>query len=348
VSTVVVRILASAGWVIGALAVGWAVIDAAADPAFPAVMFVFATVGLVVVTVRPRHPVGWLLVAQGTFSILGDVAGPYARATLDADPASLTGAVAGWLNPWVFLLGIVSAWTMFLLYPDGKVPSPRWRPVLWLALAGFALTLLTGAFATRFPAELLAELEATAHLPGAGSTVATAAYYSVFGLIPLSLASLVARFRVSGRVVRQQMKWPLLAAVPWAAGIGLLAIRGTAPWEAPPAVAVLLFVGFFAVPVRSPPAPISRSRPPPSRSRRPSGRCAAASSVSSIGVSAGPATTPRARWRPSPTACGTRSTSTPWPPSSVRRPPGRYSPGPRGCGWWRADGETRTPAMPCS
>lgn len=83
----------------------------------------------------PRHPVGWLFILIGASHGVAVVAGQYALAAGVYDwPARIA---AGWISGWSWAPGMFLPLTvLILLFPDGGLPSPRWRPVLWLAIAG--------------------------------------------------------------------------------------------------------------------------------------------------------------------------------------------------------------------
>jgi hypothetical protein len=95
-----------------------------------------ATVGAVLVTRRPRHPVGWLLLGLGVSMIVLGAASDYASYALLAGAGPLPGARwaalfadIGWIL-WPAAIGFV-----LLLTPTGSPPSPRWRWWVWLAAA---------------------------------------------------------------------------------------------------------------------------------------------------------------------------------------------------------------------
>ena len=107
---------------------------------------VYATLGLVVATRRPRHPVGWLLMGCGLAASIQGTVDQYASL---AEAADLPGRVHGL---WAFSLA-QRAWfglmvLLFLLFPTGRLPSPRWRPVAWSLVAGLGLVMLTQALAS--------------------------------------------------------------------------------------------------------------------------------------------------------------------------------------------------------
>jgi hypothetical protein len=175
----------------------------------------FPIVGALIASKHPKNPVGWICLAIGLFwmeifledSIPGS--GPY-PVTTDALTQSL------WIPP-VGLLGIY----LILLFPDGKLPSRRWRPLAWLSgvvmvLASLGITFAPGPLEGHPGVRNPLGLEALGH-----PWVATAAFI-VLLLLPLcmlaSALSLVLRYRRSGGEEREQIKWIAFAA----AVVGLL------------------------------------------------------------------------------------------------------------------------------
>ena len=94
-----------------------------------------ALVGALLVSRRPRNVVGWLLVVTGSVFILQALAGNYALAGLAAGTGSLPGGQwAAWACLWLPGPGLIAAVVALPLYfPDGRLPSPRWRPFAWAA-----------------------------------------------------------------------------------------------------------------------------------------------------------------------------------------------------------------------
>jgi hypothetical protein len=168
---------------------------------------VFALVGALVASRQPRNPIGWILEAVVLLSAVTSVMIGY-TSTAD-DPA----AVAVWLDDWIadIWIGLVAV-GIPLLFPDGRLPSPRWRVPAWLAAGLFALGVLGRALGDR-----VLETEAPGTwpnpyaLPGvAGDVMAAIASLSVlvYGVPPLiAIAGLVVRMRRSHGVERQQLKW---------------------------------------------------------------------------------------------------------------------------------------------
>jgi len=122
------------------------------DFAFRATVIVAScsTVGVLIASRRPAHPIGWLFSAVGLLSGVHLFCGEYAIYALVVERGSLPGGrVSAWTVGWLWVpLNALLAFVA-LLFPDGKLPSPRWRPIGWLngvmALAGsFAAAFLPG------------------------------------------------------------------------------------------------------------------------------------------------------------------------------------------------------------
>jgi two-component system, NarL family, sensor kinase len=100
------------------------VVDVVSYTAFLA----WTAVGSVIVSRRPRNRIGWLLCAAGLLILLGAFALHYALARLLGGWPSLPGGrAAAWLAPWTTVLGLSLWFWLLLLFPDGHLPSPRWR-----------------------------------------------------------------------------------------------------------------------------------------------------------------------------------------------------------------------------
>ena len=187
-----------------------------------------ATVGAVVASRRPRHPVGWLLLGLGLSVIALGTSDAYAAYGLLARPGSLP--AARWAAVYVdvswatlsTLLGFI-----LLLTPTGSLPSPGWRwwSRLVMAAAAVSLTLSTD------PMDPPYEAVANPLMVRSGPLVAVARLADIITLVGVLVAagSLVVRFRRSRGTERLQLRWVALAAalagvavafilVSWAAG----------------------------------------------------------------------------------------------------------------------------------
>ena len=188
--------------------------------------------GTMIVVRQRRNVIGWLLLAVPLWATFAFLAGDYATYTLVTAPGSLpAGRAAAWIDRWAIVPTLSIPILLFLLFPDGRVPSRRWRPVLWLACAAPAVTALlfaltpgrmTGAFAQLTTVRVINPTG----IPGAGGVLPPLSVATgLASLLAAVLAgvSLVVRFRSRRGDERQQIKW--LAFV----GVAFLRSSGS-PW----------------------------------------------------------------------------------------------------------------------
>jgi hypothetical protein len=221
-------------------------LGAAVGPVLAAVSA--TTVGAVLASRRPRHPVGWLLLLLGLALAWAGVPPAYAAYGLLARPGALPAAHAV-ARSWPII--IVTAQTalsfVLLLTPTGTLPSPRWR---WWARVTAAATasLLLGLALARGPLDPQYQvLGGPFDFRGQGGMllVVNQLALAVTTLaVVVGAASLVMRFRRAQGVERQQLRWVAAAAalaVPAAAvALGGLAVGATA-------VVTWTIAGCFAV-----------------------------------------------------------------------------------------------------
>jgi hypothetical protein len=180
---------------------------------------VAAPVGGLVASRRPRNPVGWIVLGHAFFFALGEFSRQYAIYGLLTQPGSLPLARALASPPyWVWFPGLMLVLSFLPLYfPDGRLASPRWRPVAWLAVLATVILTATavvrpGTGETRsVPNPLGVEaLGATGSLFAAVDVVVPATWLALAGA---SVASLAVRYRRSRGEERQQVKWFAFAMV---------------------------------------------------------------------------------------------------------------------------------------
>jgi hypothetical protein len=150
----------------------------------------------------PENPYGWLWLGFGLGLALQQLAEPYAAYAL-VEPGSLVAPrTISQILERGGPLALVLAPFLFLLFPTGRLPSRRWRPVAWAAaMAGVVLLGLTLFYPSPDQAG------------GMIAAAAVAAVGVIFGVIIISALSLVVRYRRASGVERQQLKWFALAAV---------------------------------------------------------------------------------------------------------------------------------------
>jgi signal transduction histidine kinase len=184
--------------------------------AFTPLLLAFAVVGAIVASHRPANPIGWLFLAEGLAFSLGVATDAYASyvtrpgvaAPVSVAWADWLGAIAGELA-FLFVLAI-------LLFPDGRLPSPRWRVVAWLIVAGEALMVLmavTSSAALQVQTAAV-RVSPVRLIPDSLAEPVINVVQTAF--VPLTLAAaagLVMRYRRATPDVRHQIKWVAYASL---------------------------------------------------------------------------------------------------------------------------------------
>ena len=215
---------------------------------------VFGVLGFVVAWRKPGNPLGWLLLGAVGFLVLSGAAGAYAVAVYrEHHPGLPLGWVAVLLQPgWapaIALFGLT-----VLLFPDGRLPGPRWRWALWAYLAVAALWIAgTVVISVWAIARHHVQVDSGGNLLAIDHPTGWAAWWgTVQGLFfPLlgacwlaSLAGQVLSYRRSSGERREQLKW-LIGGSAIAVTGGLLAV----PFSNSPdrALKIIGSVGLVAV-----------------------------------------------------------------------------------------------------
>ena len=178
----------------------------------------FEIVGTIVVRQIPGNRIGWICIVIGLGGVLGGTVSDY---QIYAPAHGLAGgALASLISTVVAFPAIALAFTFLpLLFPDGHLPSPRWRFVGWLA--GFDIALLAVAFG--FAASSASPpIETSVRLippgPLAEALQTTAATMTIIAVVSCASA-LVARYRTAAREVRLQLKWVAAAVTVFAVSL---------------------------------------------------------------------------------------------------------------------------------
>jgi hypothetical protein len=189
---------------------------------------VAATVGAVLASRLPRHPVGWLLLGVGLSVAGSGVADGYARYGLVARPGVLP--AARWIaiySPATNIIGLALVGYVLLLTPTGSPPSPRWRWWGRLAAAGpvaFVAALTVGPGLVIPPYDTVIDPVAIPALAGAVLVAIVAGFFLTVAGLVVGAGSLVARFRRARGVERQQLRWLALAAALTGAGAAVVGV----------------------------------------------------------------------------------------------------------------------------
>lgn len=176
------------------------------------------TIGILVVRNRPLNSVGWILIFGGLSLAWHAAVGQYVRYTVVTQPRALPGTtLLSWLTFWTWIpvMGIL-VFFLPLYFPDGRLPSLRWRPVLWVGVIAIVLmSLLLAISPGPFDASL-PEVDNPYALPLSPQAEQALTSATVLFTLPAlagAVAAPIARFRRSQPIERQQLKWFAFAAV---------------------------------------------------------------------------------------------------------------------------------------
>jgi hypothetical protein len=184
----------------------------------------FSVPGAVLVGYRSANPIGWILSAMGLILGVSLFLNEYGYYALRTNPGSVPGGVlAAWLASVVWFPAVGLVPLLFLLVPDGSLPSRRWRPVAWTTVVAMAVVIVAGAFS---PGPIGGD-----PLPGAPQNpvgieparqvlelAGAVAFLVIPALAVVALLAPVLRFRRAQGVERQQLKWFAYGALLMAAG----------------------------------------------------------------------------------------------------------------------------------
>jgi hypothetical protein len=234
---------------------------AESDIAVFAIVLALAPVGFVVARRQPGNPLGWMFLALAALSALGPAAGAYAWLSYRLGH-HLPLAVAAVFLALYWCPVIATFPLVILLFPDGRLPSPRWRPVLWGYLA-VAASWPVSVYAVAISAvatgdvHILAggDLRAVDYPAGSSAWLgsvetvilpAMAVFWLVF------VARQVASWRRADGERRQQLKWLMSGAAVCMAATTFVAVGSTLDTSASPAVQAItnvVSIGILALPV---------------------------------------------------------------------------------------------------
>jgi hypothetical protein len=198
---------------------------------FVVAMLSFAAVGVLIAVRLPKNAIGWLLLAIGfSWGLVVATDGYLIRAT-ELSPGSLpnpslVAAISGSL--WVLPIGLMGNY-LILLFPDGHLPSARWRPLAWISAGALVVSTISILFS---PGSL-----ADVGLPGETNPLGVESLEAVLEalqvaivLIPITIVvsavALIGRYRRSRAEERVQLKW-LTAAGATVACLYLVAMAGS-------------------------------------------------------------------------------------------------------------------------
>ena len=169
----------------------------------------FSVIGALIVSRQPRNAIGWIYCGVGLLVGLVALAHGYADYWLASGSGIRSLAeTAAWFGSWAWIpLVLVPTSLLLLLFPDGRLLSPRWRPVAWCAgigIVGYALSsaLETGGLGDypKIPNPYGVDSPLVGMVGLAGAILAGCSTVA-------SAVSLIVRLRRAGSEQRQQIKW---------------------------------------------------------------------------------------------------------------------------------------------
>jgi hypothetical protein len=219
-------------------------------------------VGFLVARRQPGNPIGWMFLGLAALGALGAVGGAYAMLSYQLGHHLPLAGVGLFLAPLFWYPLFVTLPLVILLFPDGRLPSPRWRPVLWAYLAAGACWLVSiyavtaGALAAGDVHFVTGgDLRAVQYPAGSSAWLGSveAVILPVLAVFWLaSVASQVLAWRHADGEHRQQLKWLASGAAVGVAALAVTAIAGTLGTSASPALLAVVNIapiGLAALPV---------------------------------------------------------------------------------------------------
>jgi uncharacterized membrane protein YhdT len=177
----------------------------------------FSTVGALVASRRPENPVGWLLCLYGLVITISHFSVQYAIYALLAQPNSLpAGEALVWIVSWILPIIIGLSVFYILLFPNGRLPSRRWRPLAWLTVAFILVGVISSAFSPGALLGVLGPIENPLGIEGFSNVYYKALLYFISTVLLVAVAlSVFMRLRRAVGVERQQIKWFAYAAAAY-------------------------------------------------------------------------------------------------------------------------------------
>jgi hypothetical protein len=179
------------------------------DWSFTTFAIPLAVVGALITARRPGNRIGVLLLIGGLSISVEKVAEELTSYGVRS-PGAIPGVgLIGWVSNLAWIPVILVLLLLPVLFPDGRPPSPRWRPVVWAIVAGAVVTIVLAALIPTIAIE--PSLRSPLALPGSAGATLEQVLEVVFLGIPVAavaaMAAMVVRFRRARGTERQQLKW---------------------------------------------------------------------------------------------------------------------------------------------
>src|SRR5215217_3616289 len=214
---------------------------------FLATVLTFSVVGAIIASRQPRNAIRWIFCGIGLLVGINSLGGGYAEYRLAGGSAAgrLT-ETAAWFSTWTWILLVyVPTSFLLLLFPDGRPPSPRWRPVAWCAAFGI-IGFVAGYALQPGPLEDYPQIVNPYGVDSSIVTLGVAGALLGAASMVASAVSLIVRMRRAGSEQRQQIKW---LAYGGAVAVGTVFAGGVISiWNTNVSIGVIGF-GLLGLPV---------------------------------------------------------------------------------------------------
>ena len=219
--------------------------------AVSAIIGVFSAVGYAVAARRPGNPVGWLFLVMGLSMATATFTTEYVDRVTFADANLPAPVIAAWFSAWAWTVGPVVALPLaIILFPEGRLPSSRWRALLVLTLALPVGSIVATAVA---PGPLVGNEDRYLNPLGVGGPLGELALEVVGSMVVgvasfvlpgvLAIAATVVRIRRSRGAERQQLKWLLYPVAVFVVAIATASVTQQAwSWT-------LALISFAGIPI---------------------------------------------------------------------------------------------------
>jgi hypothetical protein len=177
----------------------------------------YSIVGAIVASRLPKSPIGWLFCAIGLIFGVSHFSVEYVEYVLVAPSRSLpAGEALAWLSSWIWVFGLGLVVFLDLLFPNGRLPSARWR---WFARFTAIVLLPAAILGALSPGRILSTTLINPlgieGLPNASKEIEAFMY----ALVAVGASSMLWRLRHAGTIERQQIKWFAYATVLVISGV---------------------------------------------------------------------------------------------------------------------------------
>ncbi len=242
--------------------------DAISNVTVPPAAVLYATLGALVVR-RAGNLIGWLLLGEGAGLAVLALSSAYAVLGIRHPGTVPAPDLVGLLAECSFVPLSLGLAFMLLLFPSGRPPSPRWRPVVAASLLASALTLAGFVVRPRMlalpaPGGESVSIPNPLGIRSLGAILRTVLVGTINGLsvlftalFAISFVALVIRYRSGGREVRQQIKWLAWAAVATVACQCVALLSVAANHGAPTLISVVAYAVLTVIVLLGVPAVIT-------------------------------------------------------------------------------------------